>query len=166
MFQKFQQADASTTRKYGGTGLGLAISWELAQRMGGDIILSSDGEGTGSCFDIHLPLREGKPPHLTISESIRNMHIIWLAIPPLLQPHLQSMLQEWQVTAQFYPDIASLQSAMLPAHSCYSSGRRCPILNRTRFYPHYPPRYANPSTIMAILAIIMVNPFVNLSHNG
>ena len=56
VFDRFQQGDASTTRRHGGLGLGMAIVKQLVELHGGNVRVQSDGIGKGTIFTVHLPI--------------------------------------------------------------------------------------------------------------
>jgi len=62
VFDKFRQADASTTRRHGGLGLGLAIVRHLVELHGGRVDVESGGEGKGATFVVRLPAGRRAPP--------------------------------------------------------------------------------------------------------
>ena len=70
IFDKFTQADASTTRRYGGTGLGLTISRNFALLMGGDLSIEEPERGTGTLIRVQLPLKHGDQSQPTSSAVV------------------------------------------------------------------------------------------------
>ena len=56
VFERFRQADSTTTREYGGLGLGLAIVFHLVNLHGGTVHVASEGEGKGTTVTVQLPL--------------------------------------------------------------------------------------------------------------
>ncbi len=64
VFERFRQADSSSTRGHGGLGLGLAIVRHLVELHGGSVAVASAGEGQGATFTVRLPLRAPAPAAL------------------------------------------------------------------------------------------------------
>ncbi|WP_146115935.1 response regulator [Malikia granosa] len=77
LFQSFQQADSSTTRKYGGTGLGLVISKRLAELMGGQVgVVSEPGQGSTFWFTARLGLGADQPRRWLAQPDLQGRRIL------------------------------------------------------------------------------------------
>jgi signal transduction histidine kinase/CheY-like chemotaxis protein len=104
VFQKFEQADQSTTRQYGGTGLGLSIAKELAQLMDGDILATST-LGVGSEFTLTLPVVKESLPAIEIKTDAT----------------LQCAIVDDLLTSREYLEHVVASMSLLP--TSYSSGK-------------------------------------------
>ena len=112
IFDSFQQADASTTRKYGGTGLGTTISKELVKLMGGDLRFQSK-PGAGSTFYFTLSFKKAASADNTQeSLSMRGNKVLLLCSENLAKP-LQQSLDKWEIEHSRITSCARIISMLL-----------------------------------------------------
>jgi len=118
LFKAFNQADVSTTRKYGGTGLGLALSKQLIETMGGEITLES-AEGAGSTFWVRLPLEKQARAHRSreTAGALEGVRVLLIDAHATNLKNLQTQLTAWKIPCEVATDASSALKALRAAAS-------------------------------------------------
>ncbi len=110
VFQAFEQADSSTTRRFGGTGLGLAISSRLVEHMGGEVWVESV-HGSGSTFQftawLDLPSPDEVGPIVPRPVVVDGTRVLVVDDNETNRCILQEMLTNWRMVPTMAPDVPS-----------------------------------------------------------
>jgi two-component system sensor histidine kinase/response regulator len=105
LFESFQQADSSTTRRFGGTGLGLAISRQLTQIMGGDLeVTSTVGDGSRFTFTIPFPPAIAEPTTVSPQIELRGLKVLAVDDTATNRRVLEAYLGSWGMRVTSCPD--------------------------------------------------------------
>lgn len=83
VFDRFRQADGSSSRRHGGLGLGLAIARQLIDLQGGTLSVASEGEGQGAAFTLRMPLASGFAPAPAAVAPVPGLPLTALALQGL-----------------------------------------------------------------------------------
>ncbi len=129
LFEKFTQADASTSRVYGGTGLGLAISKQIVELLDGEIGVNSELK-TGSEFWFTATFAKQAKTEVSTNEveRVKNQRILVVNSEEHTRELLRSHLETWNIDATLKPDGPSAIEAMYLAHR-KSAPYDCVIIN-------------------------------------
>jgi two-component system sensor histidine kinase/response regulator len=121
LFQSFQQADTSTSRKYGGTGLGLAISKKLANLMGGDVGVESEyGKGSTFWFTARLGKGVARARKFVPDPDLRGRRLLVVDDNEMSRTVLSEMLTGMTFIVQ---DVASGKAALEEILSAADAGQ-------------------------------------------
>ncbi len=107
IFNPFEQADGSTTRRFGGTGLGLSISARLVELMGSTLAVDSvEGKGSTFRFAIRLKATEAEPRGFA---GLAGLSVLVVEEGELYRPILEEMFQGWRMHATLAASYAEIQ---------------------------------------------------------
>ena len=120
MFDRFSQADGSTTREYGGTGLGLAISKQLVELMGGEIgIISTLGVGSTFWFTLDLANASVVSPYEKSLTGVQNQKVLLVDDNATNRKLLSAIFKAWKVEHQI---VGGGDEALQAMHEAVTSG--------------------------------------------
>ncbi|HYX14906.1 MAG TPA: PAS domain S-box protein [Nostoc sp.] len=108
VFERFRQADSSSTRSYGGLGLGLAIAHNLVELHGGTVYANSPGIGQGATFTVKLPLLKSPPLHpiaplplsFSIPLSLLGVRVLVVDDQADTRDFITTILEQYQAEVQ------------------------------------------------------------------
>ncbi|MGE0554072.1 MAG: response regulator [Gemmatimonadales bacterium] len=112
LFNKFTQADASTSRKYGGTGLGLAICKQLAEMMDGEVGLASvDGGGSSFWATVRLERDPTAEPEQRPA-ALADARLLYAGEDPIDRRVIPELAAQWGMRAEALADLSALRETL------------------------------------------------------